>query len=106
MNNEDLAKTLEKMSLFSQFAQEFGGGGLFSNKYLKELVEATSAIDAIAGAADLTGYYSIEGDNSLEDIRRNINSHKTVKVTKSFAEFLLDKDPEIFDEKELIIVEG
>ena len=99
MNNEDFAKMLETFSLLGNFA-----GGPYGGMFQKELSAVKPILDSIAGTADLTGY-SPEGDNSLEEIRSKIASHKTVEITKAFAEYLIDKDPEIFDEKELIIVE-
>lgn len=99
MNNEDFAKLLQSMSLLGSFAN-----GPYGGMFQKELSAVQPIIDSIAATVDLTGY-SPEGDNSLEEIRRKIASHKAVEITKAFAEYLIDKDPEIFDEKELIIVE-
>lgn len=99
MDTENFAKLLESMSLLGNFA-----GGPYGGMFQKELAAAMHILDAVAGTADLTGY-SPEGDNSLEEIRRKIASHKTIQITKAFAEWLLDKDPEIFDKKELVIVE-
>lgn len=95
MYTEDFAKMLETIGLFS------GPTGLSQ----KEPALVKSIIEEMANTVDLRPY-SIKGDNSLDDIRKMIKSHKTVRVTKSFAECLLDKDPEIFDGKELIIEEG
>lgn len=115
---------------FSSFAEllntfmGIGGGdlgnSLFGNKYMEELKAISPVLNDLAQTADYTDiivengviktdvieYGKKTATELFEMVKSGITMHNKVYINQSFAEWLIDRDPKIFDGKELTIVEG
>ena len=96
------------------------GNSLFGNKYMKELQAISPVLEGLAQTADYTDisvengviktnvieYGKKTASELFEEVKSGITMHNKVYVNQSFAEWLIDRDPTIFDKKEVTIVEG
>lgn len=93
------------------------GNSLFGNKYVEELKAISPVLEDLAQTADYTDICVENGviktdvvektaTELFEEVKSGITMHNRVYINQSFAEWLIDKDPTIFDKKEVTIVEG
>lgn len=115
------------LNSFAQMLNTFMGIGagdlansLFSSKYVDELKAISPVLEGLSQTADYTDigvengviktnvidYNGKTADELFEEVKSGIVMHQRVYVNQSFAEWLLDRDPMIFDKKEVTIVEG
>ena len=93
---------------------------LFSSNYVDQLKAISPVLEDLAQTADYTDisvengviktnvidYNRKTASELFEEVKSGIVMHNRVYINQSFAEWLLDREPTIFDKKEVTIVAG
>lgn len=120
MGKGDFSSFAELLNTFMGIGAGDLGNSLFSNKYMEELQAISPVLEGLAQTADYTDiivengviktdiveYGKKTATELFEMVKSGITMHNKVYVNQSFAEWLIDRDPTIFDKKEVTIVEG
>ena len=117
---KDFGAFAELLNTFMGIGSGDLGNSLFGNKYMEELKAIQPILGDLAQTADYTDisvengviktdvidYNAKTADELFEMIKSGITMHNRVYINQSFAEWLLDREPTIFDKKEVNIVAG
>ena len=120
MGKGDFSSFAELLNTFMGIGAGDLGNSLFGNKYMEELKAISPVLEGLAQTADYTDiivengviktdiveYGKKTASELFEMVKSGITMHNKVYVNQSFAEWLIDRDPTIFDKKEVTIVEG
>ena len=120
MGKDSISSFAEILNTFMGIGGGDLGNSLFGNKYMEELKAISPVLEGLAQTADYTDiivengviktdiieYGKKTASELFEMVKSGIVMHNRVYVNQSFAEWLIDRDPTIFDKKEVTIVEG
>ena len=120
MGKDSIKSFAEILNTFMGIGAGDLGNSLFGNEYMEELQALSPVLDGIIRIADYTDisvengviktdvieYGSKTASELFETVKSGIAMNSKVYVNQSFAEWLIDRDPTIFDKKEVNIVEG